>query len=167
MSSATMATASLSSTTTSGSIMASPATTLPSDADPSTGAAPPPSPECQGHTEEYEMQQLPSTGPPEASCQLSAQGCPAVPERLGSSETVADKGPKTCAPGDSRLSLTRIAGLATVLAFLLAIAFGVGGWQGMNYANRYAKSSYEVAIYQLCLSPVYGIRLPKIHQCRN
>lgn len=53
------------------------------------------------------------------------------------------------------LSLTRILSL---LGLLLALIFGTGAWVGMEYANKYAKGSYQIAMYELCLSEVS--RLP-------
>lgn len=49
------------------------------------------------------------------------------------------------------LSLTRI---LAFLGFLLALIFGTGAWVGMDYVNRYARGSYQIAMYELCLSEV-------------
>ena len=55
-----------------------------------------------------------------------------------------------------QLSLTRILSL---LGLLLALIFGTGAWVGMEYANKYARGSYQIAMYELCLSDVSGLPL--------
>ncbi len=39
-----------------------------------------------------------------------------------------------------------------LLGFVLAVIIGAVTWTGMNYANYYAKKSYELALYQTCRS---------------
>lgn len=46
-----------------------------------------------------------------------------------------------------KFSLSRT---VTVLGFLLAVVIAAVTWSGMNYANYYAKKSYELALYQAC-----------------
>jgi len=48
-------------------------------------------------------------------------------------------------------SLTR---LLAIVGTLLVLIFGTGAWVGMEYANRYAKGSCQIAMYELCLSEV-------------
>jgi hypothetical protein len=127
----------------------------------STNVTTPDSQEGQFHAEEHEMQPLAFADRSVMSRHLPSQIRQPVPGQPDRHEIVTDSRPQTSASGKFRLSGTRLAESATILALLLTIAFGVGGWQGMQYANRYAKSSYQVALYQLCLSPVLGTHCPK------
>ena len=43
------------------------------------------------------------------------------------------------------------------IALLLALVFGIGAWVGQNYANKYAKESYELSLWGLCADHEVGI----------
>ncbi len=47
-----------------------------------------------------------------------------------------------------------LAHILAVVALILALAYGTGAWLGMDYANKYAKGSYQIAMYEFCLSEV-------------
>ncbi|KIA75883.1 hypothetical protein HK57_00325 [Aspergillus ustus] len=36
------------------------------------------------------------------------------------------------------------------LGLILAVAFGIGAWIGMNYANSYSKKQYDIALFSAC-----------------
>jgi hypothetical protein len=68
-----------------------------------------------------------------------------------------DTSPRPRGVGSSLACLWRIKdfGLTRTVAalgFVLAVAVGAATWSGMNYANYYAKKSYELALYQTCRS---------------
>jgi hypothetical protein len=40
--------------------------------------------------------------------------------------------------------------IAGFLGLVLAFAFGIGAWMGMNYANSYSKKQYDIALFGAC-----------------
>ena len=52
--------------------------------------------------------------------------------------------------------LEKISLTSTTLGFVVAIILGAISWSGLNYANYYAKKSYDLALYQACRS--YEVR---------
>ena len=54
-----------------------------------------------------------------------------------------------------------------VLGFILAVVIGAVTWAGMNYANYYAKKSYELALYQTCRSYEVCSSSPRLIMCQD
>ncbi|KAK3295071.1 uncharacterized protein B0H64DRAFT_402523, partial [Chaetomium fimeti] len=46
--------------------------------------------------------------------------------------------------------LDKIGLTSTTLGFIFAVILGAISWSGLNYANYYAKKSYDLALYQAC-----------------
>lgn len=51
----------------------------------------------------------------------------------------------------ARINLAHILGFVAVV---LALVYGTAAWVGMDYANKYTKGSYQIALYEFCLSEV-------------
>ena len=68
---------------------------------------------------------------------------------------ILDEDPPNAGSASPRIfSMLQTLRSPSTLALLLTMVFGTGAWLGMNYANKYTRGSYQVALYELCLSDV-------------
>lgn len=81
--------------------------------------------------------------PATANASVSPSTGPAHPHTRS---TVANQTSK----GRKEFVLLAATTVITSLALFAAVAFGVGAWVGMNFANKYAVGSYQLALWGTC-----------------
>ena len=86
-----------------------------------------------------------------------------TPEPTSGSNEATDQETPPHQPGaKSNFSrfLDKVGLTSTTLGFIFAVILGAISWSGLNYANYYAKKSYDLALYQACRTyEVYSSQL--------
>jgi hypothetical protein len=76
-------------------------------------------------------------------------------EQVSSSHELADPEASLLQP-EAKINfgwfLEKLGLTSTTFGFIVAVVIGAISWSGLNYANFYAKKSYDLALYQACRS---------------